>query len=92
MICINDGFKIGFVDDLEIDTVTYQMKTLISYGKGRFFGLLGGRCDVRIDCKDVQVIGEDIILVSHYQREGKSASSPRRNPSGKESFWSRLFE
>lgn len=85
MICVQDGFKIGFVDDIEFDQESRQIVAFISYGKRRFLGLFGQYEDVRIPCEQVQVIGEDIILVAGYEHSPKLYAR-------KESFWSRLFE
>ena len=85
IICSKDGMKIGYVDDIEFDNETYEITYLIAYGKYRFFGLFGKYDDVRISCKQIQVIGEDIILVEDYQREGKIKVT-------KERFVSKFFE
>ncbi len=88
MICVKDGLKIGFVDDVEIDTESYELVSLISYGRSRFFGLFGRQDDIKIECRQIQVIGEDIILVNDYLRQGGYQSSKRK----KDSVWTHLFE
>ncbi|MGI5959098.1 MAG: YlmC/YmxH family sporulation protein [Massiliimalia sp.] len=85
MICVQDGFKIGFVDDIEFDPDTHQIMAFVSYGKRRFLGLFGQYEDIRIPCEQIQVIGEDIILVTGYEHSPKWYSK-------KESFWGRFFE
>lgn len=85
LICIQDGMKIGFVDDLEFDEENQRITAFISYGKQRLFGLLGKYDDVKISCNQIQVIGEDIILVNDYSCNG--TMKPK-----KDSFWNRLFE
>ncbi|MDP4119905.1 MAG: YlmC/YmxH family sporulation protein [Bacillota bacterium] len=59
-----DGSRLGFVDDVEVDTLTAKVVALVIYGRLRWFGLLG-RCDDIIICWDnIELIGEDTILVS----------------------------
>ncbi len=60
----SNGCRIGFVDDVEVDTVTSQVRAIIVFGRPRFMGLLGRNDDVIIPWTDIQLIGEDTILVS----------------------------
>ena len=41
VINVKDGVKIGYVDDVEFDTVSAELTALVVYGKSRFFGLFG---------------------------------------------------
>lgn len=63
VINIKTGSKIGFTDDMELDTCNACIKSLIIYGRGRFFGLWGREDDIVIRWCDIQIIGEDTILV-----------------------------
>lgn len=58
-----NGCRIGFVDDLEIDTECARLKALIIYGGFRCFGLFGRKNDYIIPWKNIGLIGEDTILV-----------------------------
>ena len=60
----SDGCRIGYVDDVEVDTVTSQVRAVIVFGRPRLFGLLGRNDDVIIPWSDIQLIGEATILVS----------------------------
>ena len=64
IVNIKDGTKLGFVDDVTIDTERAQVKGLVVYGKLRLFGLLGRQPDVTIPWESIDVIGEDTILVT----------------------------
>ena len=64
---LKDGSKIGFVDDVLIDMSEKLMKALIVRGRLRFFGLLGREPDLLIPWENIEVIGEDAILVSTVQ-------------------------
>ncbi len=76
VICIKNGACLGRVCDVEVDTCSGKLNSLIVYGKSRFFGLFG-RCDDMIICwEDVEVIGEDTVLVNfepspHKRKKGK---------------------
>ena len=59
-----NGCRIGFADDIEVDTVTSQVKSIIVYGRPRCMGILGKNEDIIIPWSDIELIGEDTILVS----------------------------
>ncbi len=55
------GCQLGFVSDVEINTCDGKLVSIIIWGKSRIFGKRDD--DIRILWKDIQVIGDDIILV-----------------------------
>lgn len=63
VINANSGLRIGFVDDLEVDTKCAKVIALIVYGRPRFFGLFGRCEDCYIAWDKIRLIGEDAILV-----------------------------
>ena len=63
VISIKSGFRIGFVDDGEIDSCSVMICLIIVYGKSRCFGLFGREEDIFINWSDIEIIGEDTILV-----------------------------
>lgn len=63
VISVADGCRFGFVNDLEIDLGSGQVRSLIVPGRRRFFGLLGREPDCIIPWACVRRFGEDIILV-----------------------------
>lgn len=70
----SNGCRIGFVDDVEVDTATAKVASVIVYGRPRCFGILGRNEDYIIPWSDIQLIGEDTILVScnvKYQQKKK---------------------
>ena len=71
-----NGCRIGYVDDLEIDTKCAKIKALIVFGRPRFFGLFG-RCDeYYIMWEKIRLIGEDAILVDNsVQKMTKKAKN-----------------
>lgn len=59
------GCRLGCVDDVEIDTVTAKLVSIVIYGRPRFFGLFGRCDDLVIRWDHISLIGEDTILVNH---------------------------
>lgn len=65
VVCVNDGTRLGCVCDVEVDTATARLISIVIYGKYRLFGLLGREEDIVINWCDIQLIGEDTILVNY---------------------------
>ena len=63
IINMKTGLKLGYVDDIEIDTDSGEIVSLIIYGRPRAMGLMGRDEDLTIKCNDIHLIGEDTILV-----------------------------
>ena len=64
VINVKNGCRLGMVCDFEIDLSTARITALIVYGRLRLFGLLGRQKDIVIRWCDIQLIGDDTILVS----------------------------
>lgn len=65
VINVRNGSKLGYVSDAEIDTAAAAVTAIVIRGRLRFFGLLGREEDTIIRWQDIEVIGEDTILVNH---------------------------
>ena len=65
VINIKNGTRLGCVCDVEIDTKTAKVIAIVIYGRLRCFGLFGRDDDIIIKWEDIQVIGDDTILVSY---------------------------
>lgn len=63
VITVENGIKIGTVTDVEFDTSTGCITALIICGKQGFFGLVGKTEDIHINWCDIEIIGDDTILV-----------------------------
>ena len=63
VIDICTGERLGYVCDVEVNTCTACLESIIIYGRPRAWGLLGRDNDCVICWKDIEVIGEDAILV-----------------------------
>ena len=75
VINVRNGSKLGYVSDAEI----------VIRGRLRFFGLLGREEDTIIRWQDIEVIGEDTILVNH-------TLPAQENTSGGRGKWFRILE
>lgn len=69
VINIKNGAKLGYVDDVEINTETAAVIALVVYGRMRFLGLFGREEDMVIKCDEIEVIGEDTILIKPEEEE-----------------------
>jgi len=76
VINICDGCRLGCVDDVEIDTCNACLVAIVIFGRPKCLGLLGREEDIVIGWKDIEVIGEDTVLVN-------VKSSPSSSPSRK---------
>ena len=73
-----NGCRIGYVDDLEVNTRDARVCALIIYGRLKLFGLLGRKDDCVISWDRIELIGEDTILVSSEGEFRNSARKKRR--------------
>lgn len=73
VINVNNGEKIGYVDDIEIDTETSAVIALVIYGRERAWGLFGRDEDIIISCKEIKLIGRDTILVTQNSEETRGS-------------------
>ena len=65
VINVCDGRRLGCVDDVEVDTCTAQLVSLVIHGRPKCMGIMGHEEDIVIGWKEIQVIGEETILVYH---------------------------
>ena len=63
VICKLNGTRIGNVDDVELDVNSGRLVSIVIYGKRKVMGLIGKSEDFIIPWDDIDVIGEDTILV-----------------------------
>ena len=80
VINICDGTRLGYVDDVEVDTCTAQIVALVVYGKGKCFGLLGKEKDLVISWKNIEVIGDETVLVNFTCPSDDGCRAPKRGP------------
>ena len=63
VINIHDGCRLGYVGDVEIDTHSAQLKSIVIYGKFRWL-FFGREEDIVVPWEEIHIIGEDTILVN----------------------------
>ena len=63
VICISDGRRLGFIEDVEVEVPEGKICAIIVPGPYRFLGLWGRRDDFFIPWRCVCKIGPDIVLV-----------------------------
>lgn len=64
VVSLQTGLKLGYVDDIEINTSDASVISLVIYGRPRAFGVLGRDDDLIIKCSNIELVGEDTILVN----------------------------
>ena len=57
------GCRLCCVSDVEIVTYSGCIVSIIIWGKGRCLGLLKGNDDIKIPWNNIEVIGDDTIIV-----------------------------
>lgn len=68
VINIKDGCRLGCVNDIEIDTGSARVLCIVIFGRAKFFGLLGREDDIIIPWDNIEVIGEDTVLVCYEHK------------------------
>lgn len=63
VVCIEDGYVLGYIGDIEFDTAEGKLQSIVIFGSLKAFGLLGKEKDIIIPYKDIVVIGEETVLV-----------------------------
>ncbi|GMQ59898.1 YlmC/YmxH family sporulation protein [Vallitalea sediminicola] len=59
----NDGIRLGFISDIEVDLQEGKLIKLIVPGPAKLFGMFGRGKEYQIPWDSIKKIGEDIILV-----------------------------
>lgn len=77
VINLCDGTRLGYVDDLEVDTCTAQVTALVISGRSRLFGLLGKDPDIVVQWKDIEVVGGETVLVNFQCNPSECCPSRR---------------
>lgn len=69
VINVRSGTRLGYIDDLTFNTETAGVTEMIIYGRPRLFGLLGRDDDIVIKCSEVEIIGDDTVLICSEEVE-----------------------
>ncbi len=65
VINVSDGSRIGCVNDVEVDIKCAKIISIVIYGRLKFFGVFGREDDIVIKWENIDVVGEDTILVKY---------------------------
>lgn len=68
VIHVGDGERLGFVSDIEIDTVTGRVLSISVPGNYRILGLIGKEPDRRIPWEHIKKIGDDLVIVENLHK------------------------
>lgn len=63
VVSVSDGMVLGMVGDIELDTESGRLTAIVIYGKQKAFGILGREDDLVIPWSEIEVIGNETILV-----------------------------
>ena len=63
VININDGRRLGIVNDVEINMETGELEAIIIPGSGKLLGFFSKENDIVINWSSIKKIGVDVVLV-----------------------------
>ncbi len=63
VVCVEDGYVLGYIGDIELDTASGRLVSIVIFGNLKAFGLLGKEKDIVIPFEDIKVIGNETVLV-----------------------------
>ena len=63
VICVKNGALLGMVGDIELDIETGRLSSIVMFGRPKGFGLFGRDDDLVIPWEDIEIIGNETILV-----------------------------
>ncbi len=63
IVSVETGSVIGYLNDIQIDTLSGKISNIIVFGKPKLLGFLGRENDMLIPWEQIEVIGEETILV-----------------------------
>ncbi len=59
-----DGVRIGYIDDIILDTKDASIVAFVIFGRIFFFGIFGKGEDYIIPWEKIKLIGEDAVIIS----------------------------
>lgn len=64
VVCVRNGCVLGFVSDVEISTVDGRLEAIVIFGRPRALGVLGREDDIVIPWSEIEVIGQETVIVA----------------------------
>ena len=80
VICISDGRRLGFIEDVEVEVPEGNICAIIVPGPCKALGLLGRKEDLRIPWHCIRRIGPDIVLVDVKPEDCQVGKPQRKLP------------
>ena len=71
VIHVGNGERMGFVSDMEIDSVTGRVLSIRVPGAYRAFGLLGREPERVIPWENIKRIGDDLVMVESVRQSSE---------------------
>lgn len=71
VVNVADGKRLGNVGDIEINTHTGKIDSIVIPGAGKVMGLFGRDADIVIPWHNIVKIGNDVVLVRYYHHDGQ---------------------
>lgn len=63
VVSVKNGAVLGRIDDVEINTDTGSINSVVIFGKNHILGIFGRENDIIIPWNDIEVIGSETVLV-----------------------------
>lgn len=63
VVSVKSGAMLGRIDDVEINTDTGAINSVVIFGKIHILGIFGRENDIVIPWNDIEVIGSETVLV-----------------------------
>ncbi len=64
VVCVKDGAILGFVSDIELDTENGRLSSIVIFGRAKGLGIFGREDDIVIPWENIEIIGDETILVN----------------------------
>lgn len=63
VVCVKNGCVLGFISDVEINTSDGRLEAIVIFGRPRLLGVFGREDDIVIPWSEIDVIGQETVLV-----------------------------
>ena len=63
VVSVNDGKRLGYIFDMEIDMDTGKIVSFVIPGGGRILGFLGRGGELVLDWVNIRKVGKEVVLV-----------------------------
>ena len=76
VVSVNDGKRLGYIFDMEIDMDTGKIVSFVIPGGGRILGFLGRGGELVLDWENIRKVGRDVVLVDDSELAGADGYTP----------------